>query len=377
MALDLSILNDETLKLKTKSFNSSIKSNMNNKSNYNGDSLAFDWVDEIESACPFLDIIIRNPKLILIQEANLEKTEKSKKITVESVKNLAKNTQYIDDVDEKTGEVRPSKILDIRSEETFNIYENRFLYTLFNDLVKFLRKKEKELKDFEINKEKLLEYKADTKTDTEKINITVKINSVSIPEQQDDEKLQEQLKSIKERLKRIKDYTSSWERSEMIKTLNKEHVHEIKPPLKKTNILLKNPNFKIASKLWDFIRNYDIEDNDDSKENKPNSTIEILKGFIDHSFLIDYAVLDSLTKSKREQKKKIISYSTIILAEEFNKVMKLLSSSGIKLTEEELLSIISKMLKKDNKNRLAGSEAVKNKFKNAMEEYLERTKRYL
>lgn len=375
----LKIEKDEKKLNKSRLFLEKLESDMEYKSLYNGDLISFDWLDEIEFACPYIDIIVRNPKLTLIQEENLVKVERSKRITVASVKDLAKHTQYIDDVDKKTNDVRPSKILDIRNEETFNIYENRFLYTLINDLERFMASKERLLNNFELNKNKTLEYKAASLTTDEKVNIEVKVTSSSLPSKQEDKKLEEEIKKAKERLKKVKDYLSSWDRSEMVKALKKEHVKFISPPLKKTNILLKNPNFRIAVRLWDIIRTYDLDKKDESKENDDNNSIDIMKSFLDHSFLIDYSVLDSMARLKRDEKKNMTKYATIILTEEINRVMTLLASCGYKTTEEELLSLIAKELKDEKKNRSVSVNAddVKKKFKTAMEEYLERTQKYL
>ena len=377
--MTLKIENDEKKLNKSRLFLEKLESDMEYKSLYNGDLISFDWLDEIEFACPYIDIIVRNPKLTLIQEENLVKVERSKRITVASVKDLAKHTQYIDDVDPKTNDVRPSKILDIRNEETFNIYENRFLYTLINDLERFVASKEKLLNNFELNKNKTLEYKASSLTTDEKVNIEVKVTSTSLPSKQEDKKLEEEIKKAKERLKKVKDYLSSWDRSEMVKALKKEHVKFISPPLKKTNILLKNPNFRIAVRLWDIIRTYDLDKKDESKESDDNNSIDIMKSFLDHSFLIDYSVLDSMARLKRDEKKNMTKYATIILTEEINRVMTLLASCGYKTTEEELLSLIAKELKEEKKNRSVSVNAddVKKKFKSAMEEYLERTQKYL
>ena len=375
----LKIEKDEKKLNKSRLFLEKLESDMEYKSLYNGDLISFDWLDEIEFACPYIDIIVRNPKLTLIQEENLVKVERSKRITVASVKDLAKHTQYIDDVDKKTNDVRPSKILDIRNEETFNIYENRFLYTLINDLERFVASKERLLNNFELNKNKTLEYKASSLTADEKVNIEVKVTSTSLPSKQEDKKLEEEIKKAKERLKRVKDYLSSWDRSEMVKALKKEHVNFVSPPLKKTNILLKNPNFRIAVRLWDIIRTYDLDKKDESKESDDNNSIDIMKSFLDHSFLIDYSVLDSMARLKRDEKKNMTKYATIILTEEINRVMTLLASCGYKTTEEELLSLIAKELKEEKKNRSVSVNAddVKKKFKSAMEEYLERTQKYL
>ena len=364
---------------KSQSFLTKLESDMDYKSLYNGDLISFDWLDEIEFSCPYIDIIVRNPKLTLIQEENLVKVERSKRITVASVKDLAKHTQYIEDVNQKTNDVRPSKILDIRNEETFNIYENRFLYTLLEDLNRFVREKEKLLNEFELNKSKTLEYKGTSVTTKEKVSVELRVSSMSFPSKQDDKKLEEEFKNAKVRLKRVKDYLSSWDRSEMVKSLRKLHVNLVKPPLKKTNILLKNPNFRIAVRLWDFIRTYDLDEKDESKEGDDNNRVDVIKSFLDHSFFIDYSVLDSMARLKREQKKNMIDYSVIILKEEVIRVVNLLTSCGYKVTDDELLSFIAKEIKddNDNKNRLTNTNEVKKKFKSAMDEYLERTQKYL
>lgn len=369
-------VNEEKQK-KSKTFLNKLESDMHFNSDYTGDLLSFDWLDEIEKACPFIDIIVRIPKIALIREEEVVKIEKSKKITVASVKDLTKHTHYINKVDKKTDNVEPKKILDVRSEETFNIYENRFLYTLINDMDKFIYEKEKLLDNFVVRDNKSLEYTASTVTTNEKVNVEVKVVSESLPTSKVDDDIKEELKSIKARLKRVKEYIGSWQKSEMIKSLEKAHVSFIKPPIKKTNLILKNPNFRIAVTLWEYLNNYDYEDRDEEKDNIDNDGNDILKGFLDHSFLIDYFVMDSMTAYKREQKKNMSKYAVILLTEEIRRIVSLLLSSGYKITDEELLNMIAKEINKEKSERLVGVDDVKKKFKSALDEYLERVQDYL
>ncbi len=354
-----------------------IESEMSFKSDYSGDLIAFDWVDEIERACPHVDIIVRNPKNILIQEENVLKIEKSKRTNVESVKNLARHTEYINKYNRKTDDIEPSKILDIRNEETYNIYENRFLYTMIHQLERFVLQKEELLNNFEINNHKLLEYAGNTITTLEKVNIEIKVTSESLPTDKIDKKLLEQLKEIKERLKRIKEYINSWYRSEMMRSLEQAHVPFINPPIKKTNLILKNPNFQVAVQLWEYIQKYDTEDQDEEKENLNEKGGDVLRKFLDHAFLIDYFVMDSMAETKKEQKQKMAKCALVLLTEEIHRIVELLASIGIDITDEELLKMIAKELKKDKSERLVGVDDVKKKFKSAMDEYLERTQSYL
>jgi len=328
-----------------------LESNMSFKKDYTGDMIAFDWVDEIEQACPYIDIIVRVPKNTLIQEENVMLIEKSKRINVASIKNLAKHTEYINKYDKRTASVEPSKILDIRNEETYNIYENRFLYTLIDNLERFITKKEKLLKDFELSNERLLEYTANTATKYEKVNIEMKLLAETIPSKELDNKIKEEIEDIKKRLKRIKEYISSWQRSEMYKALSSAHVKLIEPPIKKTNIILKNQNFKIAVNLWEYLLKYDYEENENQKDDFKKKDDDILKRFLNHSFLINYFVSDSTAPFKREEKKKLANSSIYILKEQIELTIELLRNVGFDLTEEDLLKIIIKEMKNDKGER--------------------------
>lgn len=361
----------------TKRFRKKLASEMSYKSTYNGDALSFDWIDIVEEACPRLDIIVRNAKVALVQEANVELIEKAKRITVESVKDLARHTNYINKFDEATQSVEPGKILDIRNEETFNIYENRFLHTLIYLLDRFVYEREQEIKKLEVSDNKLLEYKAKSETPTEKVHIEIKITSDTIPSDQVNDDLQKKLKEIQTRIKRIKEYIASWMKSEMIKSLDKAHIPPVKSPIKKTNILLKNPNFKVATALWEYLNKYGLDDINSDKDNIDNNGNDVVQGFLDHSFLIDYYVLDSISNSKREQKKQLSKYAIVMLSEEIKRIVDLLLSCGIKITEEEIMKLVAQELKDDKSDRLVGADDVKKKFKSAMDEYIERTQEYL
>ena len=374
---DFNSVDSEERKKKSQMFLKKIESDLYFKSDYSGKLLSFDWLDKIEEACPFIDIIVRIPKIALIREEEIVKVERAKNITVASIKNLSKHTEYINKVDKKTSDVEPNKILNVRNEETYNIYENVFLYTLVHDLDNFIASKEKLLDNFELRDNKLLEYSASTTTPNEKVSIALKLTSESLPISKIDDELKEELKAIKLRLKRVKEYLGSWEKSEMIKGLNKAHVSFIKPPIKKTNLILKNPNFRVAVSLWEFLNNYDLEKKEDDRENPHQNSSDILRGFIDHSFLIDYFVMDSMTSYKREQKKNMAKYAVILLTEEIRRVVSLLLSSGYKITDEELLEIIAQEINRERNERFAGADDVKKKFKSALDEYLERVQDYL
>ena len=161
-------------------FNKNIESNMRYRNEISSDLLNLEWLDLLENACPYIDNIIRNPKLTLIREENVNKIEKVRKTSVESVKNLAVHSQYIEKIDDLTKDVQPSKLLEVYNVETYNIYENRVIYTLLDKLNRFIRNKEQLIEDYESKNTKLLEYKGNTQVGLERINIKLQIGSREI-----------------------------------------------------------------------------------------------------------------------------------------------------------------------------------------------------
>lgn len=373
MAKDINNEIDSVVRKKKDKFLKSLDSNMYFKSVFSGDLLSFEWLDKIEFSCPYLDIIVRNPKLTLIKEERTVNVERSKKITVESIKDLAKHTNYIAKYDKENNYVEPSKILNVFNEETYNIYENRFLYTLIKKLEEFVRNKEDELKNFKFSDSKLLEYSATSETDFERVSIELRLNSESFPDDKPNKKINDEIKLARLRIKRIKDYFRSWDNSELFKELERLHISFINPPLKKTNILLKNPNFQIAVNLWDYLVKYDLMEETSLRPDIEQVQKNPLQDFIDHSFLVDYFVLDSISRTKREQKEKMSKYAILLLTEEVHRVLSLLANMGISIDDDALLKIIAMNLRDNRNERLVGVDDVKKKFKSAMDEYLERT----
>ena len=142
-----------------KKFNERLTSKMDVNIETNRPKSQFLWVQKMEDTVEYLDNILRNPTKLIVNEEEVVKIEKIKKVTVESIKNLAKNSSFIDDVDEN-GEVKPGKLLNVFKEETFNTYENRFIYTLVQKMLIIIKKeKDKLAKDKSKDKEfKKIDY---------------------------------------------------------------------------------------------------------------------------------------------------------------------------------------------------------------------------
>lgn len=64
---------------------------------------------------------------------------RSPKIGADSVRHLSQNTQFLAPSDD--GGVHPTRILNVNTVETYDLYENRFIYHLIQRLLTFVDKR--------------------------------------------------------------------------------------------------------------------------------------------------------------------------------------------------------------------------------------------
>ena len=120
--LEVTSLYDSIDERSLEDFNNKMDSSMRVKTDYYKDANSFEWLDIFEKLLPYIEKILRNPKRFITTEEEIVKIESAKKVGVETVKHLAKHTNFIQDLDEKTGDVIPAKLLNVLKEETFNTY---------------------------------------------------------------------------------------------------------------------------------------------------------------------------------------------------------------------------------------------------------------
>ena len=85
--------------------------------------------------------------------------------------------------------------------------------------------------------------------------------------------------------------------------LHKEHVARVIPPIKKTNVILKNTNFQYAMKLWYFLQTHVANDTKIVKSNKTYEDNGLLKEYITEAFMLNYLAMDTLSSEATEEEK--------------------------------------------------------------------------
>ena len=211
-----------------------------------------DWIDMIESCITSLDNIVRNPRKFIVIEEDIVDISLARAISTESVKHLAQHTNMIASVD-KEGNVTPNKILNTTKEESFEIYENRFIYTLLKNLSNFVARRMDAIKKAYVN-DNILELDVDANFYMGKTRVFYNLELIgSVPSDVEEEIQGADLKIVERvtKLQRIiSDFLSSPFAKQMINSA------PVRPPITRTNVILKNPDFKKALVLWQFIESY-------------------------------------------------------------------------------------------------------------------------
>ena len=275
----------EEEKDKNEIFLNNLNSTLYIKRDYDMKDFDYEWLDIIEDTLPYIDNILRNPKRFIINEEEIVKVELARRVTVESVIHLTQHTNLIQKI-EDNGDVKPSKILNINREESLDTYENRFIFTLINNLRTFYENRLEATSGNSYCVDKnMMKYEANTKIDNENIKVSIDINDVS--RNMKESSGSKGSMSLGDRLKKVKVQLDGFVGSELYQTLSRLHVSPVRSPIRKTNVILKNPNFKKAEELWNYIQSFVSKD---KKEKDKRNFFDkgLLKTEYDQAFLLTF-----------------------------------------------------------------------------------------
>lgn len=277
-------------------FTSGIQATTNARANYHKIECDLSWLEIMEDTVRYIDNILMNPKKFIINEEEIVKVEKSKKVTVESVIHLSQHTNLISDYNAETGDVKPTKVLNILKEETLDTYENRFIYSLIINMQNFIaRYGPAAIEGNHLSNTRSINYNGSTKRGDERIDISLSMNSVI---ENRNDKLVDGM-TPKQRLENLKNHVTDFTGSQLYKDLTRLHVSMVRSPIRKTNVILKNPNFQRAEALWNFMEKYDKDVRSEVRYNRNLSDNQDIKSDLDMSFLINYAIIEKLSNDKK------------------------------------------------------------------------------
>lgn len=328
--------------LKNDSFMNHLNSTLLVKRDFELHEYDYEWLERIEDVLPYLDNILRNPKRFIVNEEEIVKVELSKKITVESVIHLTQHTNLIQDYNEKTGDVKPTKVLNINKEESLDTYENRFIYTLINNLRVFFDQRVESTGENSFYRDSRdIKYEGNSKVGTDDIKFSLTINAID-KNVKEPEKDKSDL-SYADRLNKIKVQLDGFMGTELMTTLSKLHVEKVRSPIRKTNVILKNPNFRKAEELWNYIQTYVNKDKNEV-DKKDYFDDGVLKNEYDQAILMTYIANKSLAVDSNKINE------TTMLSNVVDRLISNLLDSDDELTEDYLKEIFIKEIKKVKAN---------------------------
>ena len=358
----LTLYNEKNMP-RIKAFNSAVKSEYEVQTNYEQVDVNFEWLEIMEDTVRYLDNILRNPNRFIVNEEEVVKVEQARRITVESIKHLSKHTNFIQEIDPVTDDVKPSKILNINKDESYNTYENRVIYTLIQNMRIFIDMRKRKLVTQSYSKNhKKGEYHGVARFGSENVNIDISMNSKA------DSKKTYGAKgdlSIEERIAKLELRITDLTNTSVYKSLAKAHVAKVIPPIKKTNLILKNVNFQYAMRLWDYLARYRDDGNKSTKNNLVYKEDKHVQKMFDDVFLLNYLVLNSLGGNdektfKKEQNREAIETLT-------NNMITKIVEINSDLPVEEIEKIIGDKIAVIKSKKEASIAEVSNKLNSKMQ----------
>ena len=209
------------------------------------------WVRAIEDCVNSLDELIRNPNHYIAETEEVLPIELTKKITGRSVAHLCRHTDYLR---EDNDEIMPTKMLNIFRDDSFMTYENKFLNTLIKRLYLFVGRR------YDVMKERGADEKTQTLEFENAFGIgegkaRVKI-SVEYSERNETEDAKKVLagSGLWARVERLYSIVTSYINSSFVKEMGESYI---RPPVLRTNAIIKNKYFRECLALWEFIETYD------------------------------------------------------------------------------------------------------------------------
>ena len=211
-----------------------------------------DWIDAIQEGLVCMYKIIDKPKLSIIDERELVKLEKAKRVDAVAVRHLSTHTQFIKVVRDD-GTVVPSQVMARELQEDRAIYENRFLYALLQRIKSFVGKRYNVLVKFaKVKNDTSLAYSSSFQYGNADIdcrfNIDVKTQKEVAGEEVSNEEVLARLEKLRQQIMVI-------EASPFMSLMKK--AKPVYPPIQKTNIFTSNPEYSTCYNLWLILSSYD------------------------------------------------------------------------------------------------------------------------
>lgn len=209
------------------------------------------WLTVVEEGIEAIFNIVDKPRRFITRSEEVVPVALAKKITADSVRHLSQNTQFI--TTNEAGEIMPTRILNVTTEESYDLYENRFVYHLIQRLFAFVDKRT-DVIFWSTGDETCNVMRMESKVDdayeeiSYKVEMTIK-NRQSLVENDNDNM------DIFKRIDRVRRMSRTLRSSSFCEIMN--GCAKVHSPIQRTNLMMKDPDYRKCYQLWQFIEGYD------------------------------------------------------------------------------------------------------------------------
>lgn len=210
-----------------------------------------EWISMIEDSLDAINTIIENPRRFITTEEEVVPVSLAKKISADSVRHLSQNTQFLAPSDD--GGVHPTRILNVNTVETYDLYENRFIYHLIQRLLTFVDKRTDVIfwsTGNEIRNRFKMHSKIDDAYEEIEYNVEMTVKNRQSFAENDADNM-----DVFMRIDRVRRLVMALRRASFCQIMN--GCSAVRSPIQRTNLIMKDPNYRKCYQLWQFMERYD------------------------------------------------------------------------------------------------------------------------
>ncbi len=274
------------------------------------------WLSVVEDGLDAIFKIVDKPRRFIKSSEEVVPVALAKKITADSVRHLSQNTQFIGT--NAAGEIQPTHILNVTTEESYDLYENRFVYHLIRRLFAFVDKRT-DVIFWSTGDETTNVMKMETKVDDAYEQISYKIE-MSIKNKQSLVESDADNMDVFKRIDRVRRLSKVLRTNAFCEIM--DGCAKVTSPIQRTNLMMKDPDYRTCYKLWQFIESYDevgysIEEQDSALEMDEEYMLQMYMNMIGN-----YTVFKSLIESDPRQMSEIANVTREPVKPKFVKEIK-------------------------------------------------------
>lgn len=209
------------------------------------------WLSTIEDSLDAINRIVEKPRRFVARNEEVVPVELAKKITADSVRHLSMHTQFI--ASAKNDDIQPTHILNVTNEESFDLYENRFIYHLILRLVTFIDKRT-DIIFWSTGDETRNTFHMESKIDDAYEQIEYKVE-MTVKNRQNFMEADADNMNVFMRIDRVRRLVMALRRSSFCEIM--QGCAKVRSPIQRTNLLMKDPDYRTCYKLWQFLESYE------------------------------------------------------------------------------------------------------------------------